>query len=45
VDKPHFATATGLALLGAERIAEAGLGTGFGDGWLARMTGFFREFF
>lgn len=45
VDKAQFATATGLTLLGAERIAESGIGTPFGDGLLARMTAWIREFF
>jgi len=45
VDKPQYATATGLVLLGAERIAESGLGAPFGDGLVARVTGWIREFF
>ena len=45
VGKPQFATATGLTLLGAERIAESGFGASFGDSLVARMAAWIREFF
>jgi cell division protein FtsA len=45
VGKPQFATATGLTLLGAERIAESGFGVSFGDSLVARLAAWIREFF
>jgi cell division protein FtsA len=46
VSRPQFATATGLTLLGAERVADSGgFGVSFGDGIVARMTAWIREFF
>lgn len=45
VSRPQFATATGLALLGAERLSESGFGPSFGDGIVARAAGWIREFF
>jgi cell division protein FtsA len=45
VGTPQYATATGLTLLGAERIAESGFGVSFGDNIVARMAAWIREFF
>ena len=47
VRKPHFATAAGLAIFGAEIIAEqgAGAGFGFGSGAVGKVLGWLREFF
>ena len=46
VRKPHFATATGLAIFGAEIIAEqGGAGFGFGHGAVGKVLGWLKEFF
>jgi len=47
VRRPQFATATGLALIGAEMLAEAGIasGFGFGDGLVGKVSAWIREFF
>lgn len=45
VRKPHFATATGLAIFGAEIIAEQGAGVGFGSGAVGKVLGWLKEFF
>jgi cell division protein FtsA len=42
---PQYATATGLALLGAERVAEATLGIRLGGGVAGRVMAWIREFF
>jgi cell division protein FtsA len=45
VRKPQFATATGLTLCGAEAAAASGFAGGLGDGLVARVVAFFKEFF
>ncbi len=45
VTRPQYATATGLTLLGAERVAEATLGMRFGDSVARRVMDWVREFF
>lgn len=45
VAQPQFATATGLALMGAERIAETALGLRFGDGVASKVMAWIKEFF
>jgi hypothetical protein len=45
VRKPQVATATGLTLCGAEAAAASGFAGGLGDGLVARVVAFFKEFF
>jgi cell division protein FtsA len=45
VRKPQFATATGLAIFGANIIAEHGGGVGFGQGAVGKVLGWLKEFF
>lgn len=46
VGRPRFATAAGLALLGADRYHETGRGASTpGSGWVARLLAWLREFF
>jgi cell division protein FtsA len=45
VRRPKFATATGLALYGARRVAEAGVSAGFADGAVGRLVTWLKEFF
>lgn len=45
VRRPKFATATGLALYGAQRAFESGGTAGFGDGTIGRLVTWLKEFF
>src|SRR5690606_10298180 len=45
VRHPKFATATGLALYGAHRGLDAGLGGSFADGPVGRLVAWLKEFF
>lgn len=45
VKRPQFATATGLALMGADFALESGIGARFGEGIAARMGHWLKEFF
>jgi cell division protein FtsA len=45
VRRPQFAAATGLTLIGAELVIDAGLGGGFADGVMGRIGAWIREFF
>lgn len=45
VRKPQFATATGLAVFGANVIADHGGGVGFGQGAVGKVLGWLKEFF
>ena len=46
VGRPRFATAAGLALMGADRFHETGRGASTpGSGWVARLLAWLKEFF
>lgn len=45
VKRPQFATATGLALMGADFALESGIGGRFGEGVAARLGQWLKEFF
>jgi cell division protein FtsA len=45
IRKPQFATATGLTLFGAQRIAEAGFAASFRQGAAGKVLDWLREFF
>ncbi len=45
VRRPKFATATGLAVFGANRGLESGLNVGFGEGAVGRLVAWLKEFF
>jgi cell division protein FtsA len=45
VRRPQFAAATGLALIGAEILVDAGFTGGFGDGFVGKVRAWIREFF
>ena len=45
VKRPQFATATGLALMGADFALESGIGARFGEGVAGRMGRWLKEFF
>ena len=45
VKRPQFATATGLALMGADFALEAGIGARFADGVAGRAMQWLKEFF
>jgi cell division protein FtsA len=45
VKRPQFATATGLALMGADFALESGIGARFGEGLASRLGQWLKEFF
>jgi cell division protein FtsA len=45
VKRPQFATATGLALMGADYALETGIGGRFGEGVVSRVGNWLKEFF
>jgi cell division protein FtsA len=45
VRRPQFAAATGLTLMGADMVIDAGFAGGFGDGLVGRVSAWIKEFF
>jgi len=45
VNRPTFAAATGLTLLGAEQVAGSAIGMGFGSGMFGKALAILKEFF